>query len=267
MLPMMHGIRPFQPKCSIYLRALITLLSLLITTPSYAIVINFSGAIEIINVDNGTSRFTSITVGEAFAGSIRYGDSADEASEITVEPPIFSDFLFDGPGFGGSLTSANTVVEATAVQVGPANNDGMGSDAAFINSLYGPDATTAATLADTWSASAFNSTSNELFGLVTYVLDLQLYSDLRFQVSPPSLSDADFALFSIEDYDDDGNRIYTATGRLTSLVQVPNPPVWMLLAIGLFGLTNSRSISTKTLTMFELYLTAVRSAKQRVLLG
>ena len=54
----------------------------LAVSPVYAATITFTGTIGVIEVDDGSSRYSGLTVGDPFSGSITYGNSAADASDV-----------------------------------------------------------------------------------------------------------------------------------------------------------------------------------------
>ena len=185
--------------------------------PVYAETINFTGTLVHIYIDNGSSTYSGDPPGTLFSGSITYGDSASEASNIDVVNPISADYLFTGSSYGGTLTNGSTTINTMGAnsQVGIGNNDSMGDDAAFLNDLYGTGSTIPTDIADTWGADSTNSTYN--FGLNLYSLDTSLYSGLEFQRIPPALNTTDFEIFYVEELDALGDTIYLATGTISSV--------------------------------------------------
>lgn len=187
-----------------------------LAAPVVAETITFTGTLVRVYTDNGSGTYSGSSPGTLFSGSITYGDSASEASNIDVVQPISADYLFTGSPYGGTLTDGAETISTTGTnsQVGIANNDGMGDDAGFLNDLYGAGSTDPADVADVWGADSSNGTYN--FGVSLYSLDTALYSGLDFQRFPPPLNATDFEIFYVEESDSQGI-IYLAAGIVSSV--------------------------------------------------
>lgn len=212
------------------------ILYVFMTTHVFAATVNFTGTLGVVYEDNGSATYSGTSVGHSFSGSITYGNSETDASSIVINAPISADYLFTGLPYGGTLTDGSTIISTAGAnsQVGIGNDDGMGDDAAIINDLYGPGATTPTTIADVWVADSSNSTYN--FGMTLYSLNTSLYSGLGFQSVPPALNATDFEIFYIEEFDSQGETIYLATGIINSVSAVPLPGAAWLFCSGLLGL-------------------------------
>ncbi|HHO58779.1 MAG TPA: hypothetical protein ENJ64_00955 [Thiotrichales bacterium] len=204
------------------------------STATAAAAVSFTGTLLNIEIDTGLSSYSGIGAGESFSGTFFYGDSSAEAGNIVTAPPFSADYRFTAPAFGGTLTVGGGVTSATESELGIGNDDDMGDDAVVLNKLYGAGATTAVTLADTWSVSATGN--NRLFGIALYSLDTSLFPDTGFQAIPPALQAMDFTLFFLAEMNAAGTPIYIATGKVTTLSPVPVPAAVYLFITGGIGL-------------------------------
>ena len=193
----------------------------LAVSPVYAAkTIHFTGTLGVIEVDSGSNEYSGLSVGDSFSGSITYGNSALDADFVDVISPTETAYGFIGIPYGGFITGGSIVIAEETSEVHISDNDSMGDDAEFINNLYGAGSTTEDTIADSWGVA--NDTSAPGFGVLLYSLDTSLYSGTDFQALPPALADSDFALFYLEEEDEDDNLLYLATGILTSITVVPD---------------------------------------------
>ncbi len=196
--------------------------------------INFTGTLNVIEVDVGSTSYSGLTIGDSFSGNITFGDNSADASSIGANPPVSTDYYFTGAPYGGSITNGSITTIGSGSVVGLGDNDGMGDDAFYLNNLYGAGATSAGEIADTWFVDSYNSL--QFFGLTLYSLDTSLYSGLTFQALPPLLNESDFAVFYIGELDTFGNTSYLASGILNSVTSVPVPSAVWLFGSGLIGL-------------------------------
>jgi len=222
------------------LSAAVACIFFVLAAPAFsATTFSFAGNLGFIYIDNRAATYSGVSIGDPFSGSITYGDSETDASSIVINAPISADYLFTGSPYGGTFTNGSTEINTTGATsaVGIGNNDSMGDDAAIINDLYGAGSTTMSTVADVWVADSFNSTYS--FGVSLYSLDTSLYPGLSFQRLPPSLSETDFEIFYVEEYDTQGNTIFMAAGIVNSASAspVPVPAAFWLFGSGLLGLT------------------------------
>ena len=177
--------------------------------------LNFTGTLGFISLDNGSSIYSGVNVGDTFSGSFTYGTSSSDASSIETDFPIGVDFQFTGMPYGGFITDGSLTTTGVDTLVLTGDNDSMGDDTFFINNLYGTSVPRA-TESDTWGVSSSNGT--QAFGLDLYSLDTNLFSGLDFQILPLTLDNSDFALFYLEETDASSeNIIYQAVGKLTSI--------------------------------------------------
>lgn len=214
----------------------VTVFISLVVTPIYATTINFTGTIGFIELDNGSSVYSGVNIGDVFSGSFTYGNSSLDASSVDIIAPTATHYNFTGTPYGGFVTDVTDgSISSTGVNsiVGIGDNDGMGDDTVYINNLYGTSIPYT-TISDVWDVSSSNSTQS--FGLTLYSLDTNLFSGLEFRLLPLTLGNSDYALFYIEEHDTLGNSIYLATGVLTSVTIVPIPAAVWLLGSGLIGL-------------------------------
>ena len=197
-----------------------------------ATTINFTGTLGFIEIDNGSTTYSGLTIGDSFSGSFTYGDSSADASSIVTNPPISADYSFTGAPYGGTITGGSITTIGTDSGVGIGDNDGMGDDTFYINNLYGTSIPYE-TISDTWGT--YSSNGTQAFGLDLYSFDTSIFSGLGFQILPLTLGNSDIALFYIEEIDTSGTT-YLATGILTSITAVPVPAAVWLFGSGLIGL-------------------------------
>ena len=205
---------------------LILLSTSLSVPPVYAATINFTGTIGAIELDNGSSAYSGLTVGDTITGRITYGNSAAETTEIDIDPP-FVYYAFEGTPYGGYITGGSIVSALESSEVAIGDNNDMEDNAILLNNLFGAGSTTTNTTADIWQSFSTNDSdvSNvPFFGVSLFSLDTSLYSGTDFQALPPALGDTDFSIFLIGE-DDGEDDIYLATGILTSITVVPDPPI------------------------------------------
>ena len=63
-------------KTALFAGVLMLLNITVFVTPVHATTINFTGTLEIIEIDNGSNRFSGLSVGDSFSGSFTYGNIA-----------------------------------------------------------------------------------------------------------------------------------------------------------------------------------------------
>ena len=209
-------------KTALFAGVLMLLNITLVATPVYATTINFTGTLEIIEIDNGSNRFSRLAVGDPFSGSVTYGNTAADGI-VFLPSPTAAEYFFTGSPYGGSITSGSITTAGVNSGVGTGNDDGMGDDAPFINNLYGASSTTAGTIAGTWSVDI--EANNVGFGLASYVLDTPRFATTDFQALPPALADSDFEVFYMAEGDEFDKPFYQAIGQLTSITVAPVPGI------------------------------------------
>jgi hypothetical protein len=224
-----------KQKSKMKITSILFITSVLIMSASVnAATVNFTGTLGFIEIDNDSSTYSGFNIGDSFSGSFTYGNSFSDASSIDITAPISADYSFTGVPYGGFIIDGSITTTGMNSLLGIGNDDDMGDDAVIINNLYGAGSTTATTATDNWSIDSSNST--QAFGLALYSLDTSLFSGLSFQVIPPTLGEADYAIFYITEQDELGNSIYLATGKLTTISAVPVPAAVWLFGSGLIGL-------------------------------
>lgn len=223
---------------------LMFLISIVAPTPASAATINFTGTLEFILIDNGSSIYSGLSVGETFSGSFTYGNNVSDASEVDISGPTLTNYIFTGPPFDGFITNGSITTTAENARIGIEDNDTIDDDAAIINSLYGAGSTTASAIADRWSVDT-DINDNQGFGIALFSLDTSLYSSTDFQVFPPTLANSDFAYFALGEDNSLGDNIYGAVGRLSSISVVPIPAAAWLFGtalIGFVGMSRRRKV-------------------------
>lgn len=211
------------------------------------VTLDFSGSINDIATDSGSSDFSGMITGDRFSGSFTYGDSESDA----VSPPFISSpsafWTFEGTGSGASLTTTTGIFNTTSSEVIITNDDFMGAEAAqFVSSLTG-QSVSAGDIFDAWEAATFDAGNSIWYSLLYLSLDSSLYSDLSYQATPPSSQNTDLALIFIQQLDEQGTLIYEATGLLDSTSPIPLPAAfWLFLSgLGLIGAMRYRTTGRK----------------------
>ncbi len=197
--------------------------------------INFSGTLEVIEVNDGSNIYSGASIGDTFFGSFSYGNSLIDAS--------FSgdgDHQFPSPPFTGSISDGATTIQNLAgeeIEVGIGNNVPLDEDFELVNNLLGTtfDATSEFDVWDIEGMDRDGSTNLE-FG-ISFLFDTSLYSNQDFQVSPPDLLDVDLAYFAIQIIDESDEHTFLGYGKLNSVTtSVPTPPMIWLFCTGIIGL-------------------------------
>lgn len=205
---------------------------LIVSANVNAATISFTGTLGFIEMDNGSSIYSGLSVGDSFSGGFIIGDTSSDASSIDNIAPQARGYNFTGTPYGGIITDGSITTVGVNSSVGIGDNDGMGDDTFYLNNLYEPDIPYD-TVSDTWDVSSSNGTQS--FGLTLYSLDIGAFSGLDYKILPYTLEQADYAIFYIEDTDATGTT-YLATGILTSVTVVPIPAAVWLFGSGLIGL-------------------------------
>jgi hypothetical protein len=187
---------------------------LIVTANVNAVTINFTGTLGFIEMDNGTSIYSGLSVGDSLSGDFIIGNSSSDASSIDIIAPTATGYNFMGAPYGGTITDGSVVTVAADSYVGVGDNDDMGDDTFILNNLYDPDIPYD-TISDTWDVSSDNGMQS--FGITLYSLDTGAISGLDYTILPYALEQADYAIFYIEDKDVTGATTYLATGYLTSV--------------------------------------------------
>ena len=216
----------------------------------------FSGVLIDVTEDGGspiTPVFTGAAVDDRFFGTFVYGDTAGQADNITDEPNE-RDWEFIGAPWAASLSNGSASVSGNEVYVNIQDNKALDDEeAAFVSDLLG-FTVAPGTLADGWSVGALSTGAYEqdtdptdgddtedlfngsLFELAYLSLDTDTIAGLGYRSNPPSLNEADIAVFSIQEADAAGNVIFDAIGIVdTAAIPVP-AAIWLFgSALGLLG--------------------------------
>jgi len=200
------------------------------------VTVNFSGSITDIFIDNGSARYSGLSIGDAFSGSFTYGSiEADATSPAAIFPPN-AYWEFEGGAFGANITNGVIPTSNSFIEVAMTNNDTLDIDTASLLNPYTTVDLSAGWLFDEWGASTFFNASNIGFGISLISVDASFYSDLSYQAGPPALSNNDIALFYIQELDVNGNLIFETFGTLNTVSSVPLPAAFWLFVSGLAGI-------------------------------
>ena len=209
---------------------------LIMSTNVTAATISFTGTLGYIEIDNGSSIYSGLSIGDSFSGGFIIGDSSLDASSIDNIAPRATLYNFTGAPYGGAITDGSIITIGADPIVGIGDNDDMGDDTFYLNNLY-ETVIPYETISDTWDVSSSNGTQS--FGVALYSLDTGAFSGLDYKILPYALEQADYAIFYIDDTVTDSTgttTTYWATGFLTSVAIVPIPAAVWLFGSGLIGL-------------------------------
>jgi len=211
------------------------ILGLALSQSSHAVTFTYSGTLEYIFTDDGSSSYAGATIGDTYSGIFSAGNSASEGTPIL---PCLNDeclYVFSGPSINTSVSNGSVTETGTGSTIAIWNEyDLEVDDAAFINVLPGIS-WAVGTLLDGWLGdSTLDNGALLSVGFVSQ--DTSLYSDLGYPGSPPDLSNTDLAFFTIEEFDTLGNTTFLGFGRLDAATIVPVPAAAWLFGSGLIGL-------------------------------
>ena len=168
-------------KTALFAGVLMLLNITLVATPVHATTINFTGILEIIEIDNGSNRFSGLAVGDSFSGSFTYGNTAADGIVFNTSATE-AEYFFTGSPYGGFINNGSIIAAGVNSGVGIGNDNPMGDVSPFINNLYGAGSTTAGTIADAWGVDI--EPNNVGFGLASWVLDTSHFATTDFQALP-----------------------------------------------------------------------------------
>ncbi len=165
-----------------------------------AAAINFSGQLDIVDIDTGGAVYSGVDIGTVFSGAI------------------------DDVTFDGSITDGTTLTSFDCCLMGAgglsiSNNETLNaSDAALLNSL-GNTSFVAGDLIDVIDLEGDASTSGggRIEIGISYVLDPLSFSDSSLDNYPPNADDILITFFFIVEFDSQDEEIYSALGALDVL--------------------------------------------------
>jgi len=181
-----------------------------------AAVINFSGQLDVIDLDDG-GVYSGTPLGTTFFGSIDDVTSSGKISD------------------GTTLTSFNCCIAAGGLTV--SNNFALDADeAALLNALTGSQRYSAGDILDGVNIEGDIATSTETDGRIeiglSYLFDADTFNNENPDNYPFDPNDVQVALFFIYE-EDSGEGIYSAVGELNA---VPLPPSVWLFGVGIVSL-------------------------------
>ena len=215
-------------------RLLLTLvLSALSFAAQAASTVTVSSTIIDIEVDDGTSIYTGVGVGDVFSATFVFGDSASDATLITIEGGA-AEYTFSGSPYESRLNLANsslsTVFDSSVVEIDD-DDPIVTEEAELLNELFGTSIM-GGDLFDAWASFGGSDTEGIEFGVILW-FDTAFYSDVGLRTSPPPLSQVDAALFFVIDRDSNGDEGLVALGSVDSISAIPVPAAFWLFASGL----------------------------------
>ncbi len=200
-----------------------------IITHVNAATFSFNGTVTNILIDNGSGTYSGIKVGDLFSGNFSYGDSANEAIDISTESNE-RNWEFQGSSFGASIINGEISIDFSSTRINIQNNWPLDAGSVdFLNTLFEQNVSIGGFI-DTWSsggttegafwidAPTFGDPDNENLanGMIIEVAfisyDSTLYSGLDYQPLFPSTEG--LAFFLIEEADKDGNKLFSAVGLI-----------------------------------------------------
>jgi hypothetical protein len=191
--------------------------------------VTFTATVAGVETDTGSGIFSGVGAGATLTGEFRYGTSAAEATEISVE--IYdTEYLFTGGDYGASLASGASNFGSDNAWLFIENNSPISTeDAAFINQAFELSISPGASL-DVWgllSESPNNIWDDQNdclvngleFEIVLADADGTIYDDMSFRAQPPALDDIELAAFFIEEASGTTgcNTTYAAYGTIDNI--------------------------------------------------
>ena len=199
------------------------------------VTVEFTGRLVFIS-DFGGSIFSGAAFDDPFSGEFTFGGTVGETTSFPeIEFPFESRFPFDGSPFHADLTGGSAPVADTQLRVDIENDGELDAfDAAVLSALHG-ESFIAGMLFDNWNVNAwpagaivdppgsddddgdFYVGGGVFFSIDVLSTDADLYTDVGFQPSPPSLGGERYGRFRIVERDADGELLFDATGVLDTL--------------------------------------------------
>jgi hypothetical protein len=211
---------------------LMIVLSVFISVQAHATSFSFTSTVVEVKVDDGTGRYTGMSVGEAFSGTFNFGNRGSDAGFSGVAGNT-AQYGFFGSSFGSTITSGGIPTDSVIVVMAPTNDGEISADNAnFLNDLF---ATSIAAQTPADILGIFGHTfgtyydDNDVFkdglefGIILF-LDPATYTDVSLKTSPPDLATAIGGFFFISEADSFGNEIFRVHGSIDTLAfaAVPN---------------------------------------------
>jgi len=251
-------------KCSLN-RICIALLAFVSFSSAQAVPVtnSYSGTIDWISMQSGATDtygigIDTIALGDSFSTSIIWDNDPSAVSYTFADDPYEMSYNFLDAPFGGSFTIAGNsltgnhsefyIAKDGPVPTGPVTDwaPAWMTDLDLIPS--GPLPTSFDTIwlgaySNDWQpATGVTGHTGLSFSveLIDWNGDNGMVSDTSLLPLMPDINTSDFAIFSIEQWDN-GTRLFEARGVLANnMSSVPEPESLMLLILGLMGLGFSR---------------------------
>lgn len=186
--------------------------------------VTFSSSIIDVGVDDGTSIYTGVGVGNVFSSTFIFGDTAGEATSSDISGNV-AEYFFAGAPFESSVMKGSlaTAFDSSVVEI---DNDApiSSGEADLLNDLFGTGIN-GGDLFDSWATFGGSDTEGIEFGVILW-FNTAIYSDLDLKTSPPALSQIDAGIFFLIERDNSGVEKLRAIGSLDRIVPVP-PAIWL----------------------------------------
>lgn len=202
---------------------------------SHAAIINFSGALEFVETNDGSGVFSSTSIGTTFFGNFTYGDSESDA--------FFAgggDFRFLSPPFVGNISDGISNVQSFAgeeIEIGIGNDVPLGEDFLLVNNLLGTSFDATAQF-DIWDIEGQDDVAGggRIEFAIGFLFDTSIYNAVEFRVAPPDAADIELSFFAVREFDEFDNETYFGYGKLHSVSAIPIPAAVWLFGTALLGL-------------------------------
>ena len=225
--------RSFATRRLVSVASLLTLISL-VCAPAFAVPVQlrFSGVIDLVAYDIGTTSYSGTTTGTPISGLIVFDNEQPQFSFCQGSTCVHP---FIGPEYGGSVIGGPSLPGQSALVIQDdytfAESEDPFEDLAIANFFLDPDITLNTPI-DFWEVGAevesFDGFSFVAFATLTLNTSLQTSPD--FNPVPPTAT-ADEIVFIVEEETNSGGEFF-ALGRVTNFTTtvIPLPAAgWLLL--------------------------------------